>query len=125
MIKRIALIAAVAAALAVPAAQGAGGHVSLVAYSTPNVAFGKLIAAFHATPAGKDVSFDQSYGAAESQVKAVVAGLPADRVDFSLADNVDDLVKAGLVDKSWSQNRYGGIGTRSVVEFVVLVVGPK
>ena len=125
MIKRIALIAAAAAALAVPAAQGAGGHVSLVGYSTPNVAFGKLIAAFQATPAGKDVTFDQSYGAAESQVKAVIAGLPADLVDFSLADNVNDLVKAGLVDKSWSQNKYGGIVTRSVVVFVVRNGNPK
>jgi sulfate/thiosulfate transport system substrate-binding protein len=127
-ITRIALLAAAAALLAAPGAQAArhaGGHVSLVAYSTPNVAFGKLISAFQATPAGKDVSFDQSYGAAESQVKAVIAGLPADVVDFSLADNVNDLVKAGLVDRSWSQNRYGGIVTRSVVVFVVRNGNPK
>jgi sulfate/thiosulfate transport system substrate-binding protein len=127
-IMRIALLAAAASLLAAPAAGAAhraGGHVSLVAYSTPNVAFGKLISAFQATPAGKDVSFDQSYGAAESQVKAVVAGLPADIVDFSLADNVNDLVKAELVDRSWSQNRYGGIVTRSVVVFVVRNANPK
>jgi sulfate/thiosulfate-binding protein len=125
VIKHIALIGAAVAALAVPAAQAAGGHVSLVAYSTPNVAFGKLIPAFQATAAGKGVSFDQSYGAAESQVKAVIAGLPADLVDLSLAGNVDDLVKAGLVDKSWNANRYGGIVTKSVVVFALRNGNPK
>jgi sulfate/thiosulfate-binding protein len=125
VIKHIALIGAAVAALAVPAAQAAGGHVSLVAYSTPNVAFGKLIPAFQATAAGKGVSFDQSYGAAESQVKAVIAGLPADLVDLSLAGNVDDLVKAGLVDKSWKKNRYGGIVTKSVVVFALRNGNPK
>src|SRR6059058_551425 len=123
-------MAAAAALLAAPAAQAqpahtAAGHISLVAYSTPNVAFGKLISAFQNTAAGKGVSFDQSYGAAESQVKAVVAGLPADLVDFSLADNVNDLVKAGLVDKSWNQNKYGGIVTKSVVVFVLRNGKPK
>ena len=129
-LKRIALIAAAAALLAAPAAQAqpartAAGHISLVAYSTPNVAFGKLISAFQATAAGKDVSFDQSYGAAESQVKAVIAGLPADLVDFSLADNVNDLVKAGLVDKSWNKNKYNGIVTKSVVVFALRNGNPK
>jgi sulfate/thiosulfate-binding protein len=117
--------AAAALALAVPAAQASGGHVSLVAYSTPNVAFAKLIPAFQATAAGKGVSFDQSYGAAESQVKAVEAGLPADLVDFSLAQNVDDLVKSGLVDGRWNRNSYGGIVTRSVVVFVLRNGNPK
>jgi sulfate/thiosulfate-binding protein len=126
---RIALAAAAALAV-VPAATASplhstAGHVSLVAYSTPNVAFGKLIPAFQCTPAGKGVSFDQSYGAAESQVKAVIAGLPADIVDLSLSGNVDDLVKTGLVDKSWNKNRYGGIVTRSVVVFAVRNGNPK
>ena len=99
MIKRtrIVLLAVLAAALAVPAALADGGHVSLVAYSTPGPAFAKLIPAFQATAAGKGVSVDQSYGAAEAQVKAIQAGLPADIVDFALADNVNDLVKTGLV----------------------------
>src|SRR5437868_3385492 len=123
-------MAAAAALLAAPAAQAqstrtAAGHISLVAYSTPNVAFGKLISAFQATAAGKDVSFDQSYGAAESQVKAVIAGLPADIVDFSLSDNVNDLVKAGLVDKSWNNNKHNGIVTKSVVVFALRNGNPK
>jgi sulfate/thiosulfate-binding protein len=125
MIRRIALLAVAALALAVPSALGDGGHVSLVGYSTPNVAFSKIIPAFQATSAGKGVSFDQSYGAAESQVKAIEAGLPADIVDLSLADNVNDLVKAGLVDKNWDQNQYHGIVTKSVVVFVLRNGNPK
>jgi sulfate transport system substrate-binding protein len=124
---RAALLSALAAAAAIAAAAaaGSGGHVSLVAYSTPNVAFGKLIPAFQATAAGRGVSFDQSYGAAESQVNAIVAGQPADLVDLSLPPNVDALVKAGLVDAAWAKNPYGGIVTHSVVVFVVRDGNPK
>ncbi len=125
MLRRIALLALAATALAVPSALGDGGHVSLVGYSTPNIAFSKLIPAFQATAAGKGVSFDQSYGAAESQVKAIEAGLPADIVDMSLEQNVDDLVNAGLVDKGWANNAYHGIVTRSVVVFVLRNGNPK
>ncbi len=125
MLKRIALVAVAAAALAVPAASGAGGHVSLVAYSTPNVAFGKLISAFQATPAGKGVSFDQSYGASESQAKSVIAGLPADLADFSLTPDMQSLVKAGLVSSNWDKNQYNGVVTRSVVVFVLRNGNPK
>ena len=125
MIKRIMLLAVLATALAVPAALADGGHVSLVAYSTPGPAFAKLIPAFQGTAAGKGVSFDQSFGGAEAQVKAIVAGLPADLVDFSLSDNVTDLVKAGLVSPNWNQNRYGGIVSRSVVVFVLRNGNPK
>src|SRR5947209_1083031 len=112
-------MAAAAALLAAPAAQAqstrtAAGHVSLVAYSTPNVAFGKLISAFQATPAGKGVSFDQSYGASESQAKSVIAGLPADLADFSLTPDMQSLVKAGLVSSNWDKNQYNGVVTRSV-----------
>src|SRR3954470_13775300 len=124
-IKRIALLAVLAAGLAVPSALADGGHVSLVAYSTPGLAFAKLIPAFQATSAGKSVSFDQSYGGAESQVKAIQAGLPADVVDMSLEQNVTDLVKSGLVSSNWNKNPYHGINTKSVVVFVLRNGNPK
>jgi sulfate/thiosulfate transport system substrate-binding protein len=125
VIKRIGILAVLAAVLAVPSALGDGGHVSLVGYSTPGPVFAKLIPAFQATAAGKGVSFDQSYGAAETQVKAIVAGLPADMVDLSLTPNVDDLVKAGLVPANWNKNATNGIVTRSVVVFVLRNGNPK
>jgi sulfate/thiosulfate-binding protein len=92
---------------------GSGGSspkvkLSLVAYSTPQAAYEKIIKAFQSTPAGKNISFTQSYGASGDQSRAVAAGLPADIVEFSLAPDMDRLVKVSLVDASWAQGQYGG-----------------
>jgi sulfate transport system substrate-binding protein len=118
---------AVLAALVLAGTAGASskGQISLVAYSTPTVAFGKLISAFQATPAGKDVSFTQSYGGSEVQAKAIVAGLPADVVDLSHEGDINTLVDAGLVAKSWNKNAYHGVVSRSVVVFVLRNGNPK
>src|SRR5579862_6205708 len=75
---------------------------SLVAYSIPTSVYPKLIAAYQATPAGQGVKFTTSFAASEAQSKAVVAGLPADVVNFSISTDMDALVQAKLVDKSWN-----------------------
>ena len=98
---------------------------SLVAYSTPGAAFAKIIPAFQKTAAGRNISFDQSYGASEVQAKAVIAGLPADVVDLSLEPDMQRLVSAGLVARNWNKNAYGGFVTRSVVVYVVRNGNPK
>src|SRR5262245_14802588 len=98
---------------------------SLVAYSTPREAYGKLIPAFQATPDGQGVNFTQSYGASGDQARAVAAGLKADVVELSLAPDIDTLVKAGLVDPKWNRQSYKGIVTDSVVVFVVRDGNPK
>ena len=98
---------------------------SLVAYSTPKDAYGKIIAAFQATTAGKNVSFNQSYGASGDQARAVAAGLSADIVALSLEPDVSTLVKKGIVPSNWNQNRYHGMVTDSVVVFVVRDGNPK
>src|SRR2546429_4506077 len=98
---------------------------SLVAYSTPNDAYGKIIPAFQATTAGKNVSFNQSYGASGDQARAVAAGLSADIVALSLEPDVSTLVKKGIVPSNWNQNPYHGIVTDSVVVFVVRDGNPK
>ncbi len=110
-------------ALATGAAQDT--KLALVAYSTPREAYGQLIPAFQKTAAGKDVSFSQSYGASGEQSRAVAAGLDADIVAFSLAPDISELVKKGLVAQSWNKDRYHGIVTRSVVVFVVRDGNPK
>src|ERR1044072_9434053 len=60
------------------AGSGDGGSkpvtLSLVAYSTPQAAYEKIIAAFQKTDAGKNVKFTQSYGASGDQSRAVEAG---------------------------------------------------
>jgi sulfate/thiosulfate transport system substrate-binding protein len=98
---------------------------SLVAYSTPQAAYAKIIKAFEATPAGKSVKFTQSYGASGDQSRAVAAGQKADIVAFSLAPDVDRLVKAGLVDPNWSANQYKGMVTDSVVVIATRKGNPK
>src|SRR6476646_2673515 len=132
MSRRLPFLTAFAAALvvtgALAAATGARGsdvRLSLVAYSTPAAAYAKLIPAFQKTPNGAGVSFTQTYGASGDQARAVVAGLPADVVNLSLAPDMDVLVKAGLVDPSWSTQSYRGMVTDSVVVFVLRDGNPK
>src|SRR4051812_48298422 len=125
---RRALTFLVLAPLVVAAAAGAARQdtkLTLVAYSTPKEAYAKLIPAFQATPAGQGVSFDQSYGASGDQARAVLEGLKADVVEFSLEPDMTALVSKGLVAKTWNKNQYDGIVTRSVVCFVVRDGNPK
>jgi sulfate transport system substrate-binding protein len=87
--------------------------------------FPKLFTAYNHTPQGKDVQFTSSFAASETQSKAVVAGLPADVVNFSVSTDVERLVQAGLVSKGWDGNAYHGIVSKSVVVFVLRNGNPK
>jgi sulfate/thiosulfate transport system substrate-binding protein len=124
------LVAGLIGLLALAAVATAGGSVdkanlTLVAYSTPREAYAKLIPAFRSTPAGRDVEFDESYGSSGEQARAVLAGLKADIVAFSLEPDMTSLVKAGIVARSWNQDAVGGMVTRSVVVFAVREGNPK
>jgi sulfate/thiosulfate-binding protein len=98
---------------------------SLVAYSTPQAAYEQLISAFQKTPAGKNITFSQSYGASGDQSRAVASGLKADIVEFSLAPDMTRLVKASLVSPNWDANQYKGNITDSNVVLVVRKGNPK
>src|SRR5438128_7803028 len=98
---------------------GSSTSLTLVAYSTPQGVFEKLIPAFQATPAGKGVSFKRSYGPSGEQSRAVTNGLHADVVNFSLAPDVERLGKAGLVPASWNHNATHGFVEGSVVRLRV------
>ena len=100
-------------------------NLALVAYSTPQGVYEKLIPAFQATPEGKGVSFTQSYGGSGEQSRAVANGQHADVVNFSLEPDVERLVKAGLVSPSWNQNATHGFVTNSVVVIIVRKGNPK
>jgi sulfate/thiosulfate-binding protein len=71
------------------------------------------------------VDVETSYGASGDQSRAVEAGLPADVVAFSLAPDVDRLVKDGMVDASWNTTPTKGMVTDSVVVFVVRKGNPR
>jgi sulfate/thiosulfate-binding protein len=106
-------------------ADGSGGELTLVAYSTPEEAYKELIPAFNKTPEGKGVGFSQSYASSGEQSRAVEGGLPADVVEFSLEPDITRLVDAGLVDENWNQNEHRGMVTDSVVVFMVRKGNPK
>ena len=119
----VALVATSAAAAAPNGSRDT--TLSLVAYSIPTNVYPKLFAAYQATPQGQGVKFTSSFAASEVQSKAVVAGLPADVVNFSISSGMDRLVQAKLVDPSWSANPYHGIVSKSVVVFVLRNGNPK
>src|SRR4029453_638178 len=134
MNKRILAAAALAIAAVATVAVAVGGNaearppgakLTLGAYSTPGDAYAQIIPAFQKTAKGKDVDFDQSYGASGEQARAVKSGLKADIVALSLEPDVTSLVKGGLVGAAWKKNRYQGIVTRSVVVFAVRKGNPK
>jgi sulfate transport system substrate-binding protein len=101
-----------------------GGTVNLVAYSTPQASYTKLIPAFQQTPQGKGVNFTQSYGASGTQSKAVAAGQKADVVHFALAPDMTRLVPK-QVAASWDAGPYHGIVANTQVVFVVRAGNPK
>jgi sulfate/thiosulfate transport system substrate-binding protein len=127
-IRTIAIPAALVLALGLTAcgsSSSPGKHLTLVAYSTPQGAFEKLVPAFQATSAGKGVTFSQSYGPSGEQSRAVANGLKADVVNFSLNPDVERLVKAGLVSPSWNSNPTHGFVTDSVAVIIVRKGNPK
>jgi sulfate/thiosulfate-binding protein len=102
-----------------------GKSLTLVAYSTPQSAYASLIPAFQATPEGKGTAFSQSFGPSGEQSRAVVNGLHADVVNFSLEPDVTRLVKAGLVSADWNKNATHGFVTNSVAVIIVRKGNPK
>ena len=106
---------------------GGGGTVTLnlVAYSTPQAAYAKIITAFQATAVGKNIKINTSFGASGDQSRAVVAGQPADIVNFSLEPDMKRLVDANLVASTWDQGQYKGDVTDSVAAILVRKGNPK
>src|SRR6476646_6702385 len=81
----------------------AGTTLNLVAYSTPKPVLAKLISRFGHLPAGRGVSFAQSYGPSGSQARAIAAGQPADVAFLSTGLDIDTVADAGIVSKSWTK----------------------
>jgi sulfate transport system substrate-binding protein len=107
---------------------GAGGakvQLALVAYSTPQAAYEKIIKAFQATLEGRNITFTQSYGGSGDQSRAVESGLKADIVAFSLEPDMTRLTKAGLVADDWNADAAKGLITKSVVVIATRKGNPK
>ncbi|MBJ8342302.1 sulfate ABC transporter substrate-binding protein [Antrihabitans sp. YC3-6] len=104
---------------------GSGGTINLFAYAVPKVGFDKVIPAFNATEEGKNVTFQQSYGASGDQSRKVKDGAEADVVNFSVEPDVTRLVDAGLVEANWNEDANKGVPFGSVVTIVVRKGNPK
>jgi sulfate transport system substrate-binding protein len=101
------------------------GNVSLVAYSTPQDAYEKVLEPGFQAGDGAGVEFSSSFGASGDQSRAVEAGQPADLVHFAIEPDMKRLVDAGLVDSDWTDNKYNGVVEESVVAFTVRKGNPK
>jgi len=110
----------------VPSTENSGPvKLSLVAFSVPKAANEAIEAAFAETPQGAGTTWTESYGASGDQSRAVVAGLQADYVHFSLEGDVTRLVKEGLVADDWNAGPNKGIVSTSVVVIAVRPGNPK
>ncbi|GFG63832.1 sulfate ABC transporter substrate-binding protein [Mycobacterium kubicae] len=99
--------------------------ITLVAYSVPEPGWSKVIPAFNASEEGRGVQVITSYGASGDQSRGVVAGKPADVVNFSVQPDITRLVKAGKVSADWNAQGSKGIPFGSVVTLVVRKGNPK
>jgi sulfate/thiosulfate transport system substrate-binding protein len=52
---------------------------------------------------GQDVDFKQSHGGSGKQARSVVDGLQADVVTLALANDIEEIVAAGLINKGWEK----------------------
>lgn len=101
-------------------------ELSIVAYSTPEAAYGELTEAFQQTDAGAGVTFQQSFGSSGDQSRAVAEqGLPADVVEFSLEPDMNRLVDNEIVAADWNETPTDGNVTESVVVFMVRSGNPE
>ena len=109
--------------LATTSSASTPSSVNVVGYSIVANAYSALETAFQHTLAGEGVTFTNSFGASTTQAEDVVAGQPADVVNFSLQPDLQLLVNAHLVSKKWasypSVKSQKGMVTDSTVAIVV------
>jgi len=130
---KITLVAALAAALLGLAAcggsssssSGSSETIHIVGFAVPEAANKAIAEEWVKTPEGEGVKFVTSYGASGDQSRAVVGGLEADYVHFSVSSDVTRLVDAGLVAEDWNEGPTEGIVSSSIVVFAVREGNPK
>ena len=101
------------------ASEDGGSTIRIVGFAVPEAANRAIAEQWTKTPEGRGVEFKTSYGASGDQSRAVVAGLPADYVHFSVASDVTRLVDEGLVAEDWDSGPNEGVVSTSVVVFAV------
>ena len=132
MIKRsiIVLMAALLLFGTTGVAQGAERrNVLLAAYSVPKEVYEKrIIPAFERDwkqRTGETIRISASFAASGAQARAILGGLEADVAALSLENDLQQLVKGGLVRPDWKKAPHNGIVTTSVVVIGVRKGNPK
>lgn len=106
------------------------GDLTLVvgAYSVAKDAMGEILPLFAEewqAKTGQKIVFQESYEASGTQARAIAGGFEADVTLLAMEGDVEKLVKAGLVEKSWKGRGEAGMVTRSVVALGTREGNPK
>ena len=85
--------------------------VNVVGYSVAGLGIRALEAAFQGTPAGANVTFNNTFGASDTMTTNVANGQAADFVNLSYSPNLTTLVGAGKVPANWASQELtvGGV----------------
>ncbi|OTG67573.1 sulfate ABC transporter substrate-binding protein [Acinetobacter silvestris] len=68
-------------------------------YQEYNKSFGE----FWKKRTGQEIEFKQSHGGSGKQARSVIDGLQADVVTLALANDIDEIVSAGLINPNWQK----------------------
>lgn len=91
-------------------------------YQEYNQAFGE----FWKQRTGQEVNFKQSHGGSGKQARSVIDGLQADVVTLALANDIEEIVNVGLINKNWQkQFPNNSVPYTSTVVFLVRKGNPK
>ena len=91
-------------------------------YQEYNVEFGK----FWKQRTGQDVNFKQSHGGSGKQARSVVDGLQADVVTLALANDIEEIVNSGSIEKGWQKEfPHNSAPYTSTIVFLVRKGNPK
>lgn len=91
-------------------------------YQEYNKSFGQ----FWKSKTGQDIEFKQSHGGSGKQARSVADGLQADVVTLALANDIDEIVNAGLIKKGWQKDFPNNSAPyTSTVVFLVRKGNPK
>jgi sulfate transport system substrate-binding protein len=88
--------------------------------------YNELFASYWKKQNGDEVTVTQSHGGSGKQARAVIDGLSADVVTLAIANDIDTIAKAGLIDPKW-ESRFPDDSSpyTSTIVFVVRKGNPK
>ncbi len=91
-------------------------------YQEYNQEFGQ----FWKQKTGQTINFKQSHGGSGKQARSVVDGLQADVVTLALANDIEEIVNAGLIEKGWQKEFSNNSAPyTSTIVFLVRKANPK